>query len=109
MISRPKRSRFAGHIYSVAFCPVSTLLVDGNEAWGETDHAAREIRIEDGLHPDKERTIVMHEILHQVLELSNVALDEDVEEKVCTALGDALIGHMRDNVGLWRYLLQKAK
>ena len=34
---------------------------------------------------------------------------EYFEEKVCTALGDALIGHMRDNVGLWRYLLQKAK
>jgi hypothetical protein len=107
VIQRPKRSRFAGRTYVVTYEPQGSIVIDDKPSWGGADHEAQAICVEDGLHHDKERTILMHEVLHQIIELSNTELPEEVEEKICTVLGDALVGHMRDNVMLWRYLLQR--
>jgi hypothetical protein len=104
-MGRPSKSKFMGRAYSVAFVPQGS--IQAGDLWGETDHSLQLIRVEDGLHPDKERAIVLHEALHQVLSLSGADLPEKVEEQVCTLLGEAMIGHMRDNPTFWRYLMQR--
>ena len=96
-----------GRDYELSFAPTGSILMDGHQLWGETDHSAQTIRVEEGLPHDKERAIVLHETLHQILALADAGFPDKIEEKVCTLLGEALIGHMRDNPGYWRYLLQK--
>ncbi len=81
--------------------------IGDGDRWGETDHELQRILVQDGLTHEKEREVVLHEILHQILGLGNVGLSEDDEENVCTFLGAALVGHMRDNPTLWRYLHKK--
>lgn len=110
MIGRPKCSRFMGHDYSIAFVPENSLQnAEKEDLCGETNHSLQAIRIEDGMHPDKERSVVLHETLHQILALGNANLPEDIEEDICSLLGDALLGHMRDNVSYWRWLMRQQK
>lgn len=96
-----------GMDYRLSFDPPGSIGSLGAESWGETDHTLRTIRVEDNLPHDKERAVVTHEMLHQMIAASGMALPDKVEETICTFLGDALIGHMRDNPALWRYLLKK--
>ena len=105
MTARPSKSRFMGRTYKVAFSPEGT--VGDGTLWGQTDHSAQTIQVEEGLSHDKERGIITHEMLHQLLSLSGLALSESTEEAVCTYLGEALVGHIRDNPTFWRYLLQR--
>jgi hypothetical protein len=102
-MKRPARSRFMGIDYSLSFLPQ----VGEGEKWGETDHSLMNISVEDGLSHDKEREIVLHEILHQLMGLGHLELSPEDEERVATFMGTALIGHMRDNITLWRYLIKK--
>lgn len=94
-----------GYDYSITFDPV--VRVEGEECYGATNHDDQRISILEGMPHDRERDTVLHECIHQILSNANAGLDPEVEEKVCTLLGTALVGHMRDNVTLWRYLLQK--
>lgn len=100
---RPKRSRFMGISYTIDF-PAA---VGGGDRWGETDHEQQRIQVQDALTHDKEREVVLHEALHQMMGLGNIGLSPRDEEKVATFFGAALVGHMRDNPTLWRYLIQK--
>ena len=81
----------------------------GEELWGETDHSAQVICIETGLHPDKERVIVLHETLHQIIGQvgSPIGMSERQEEAICTLLGESLLGHVRENPAYWRYMLRR--
>lgn len=92
-----------GLVYHLSFPP----LVGEGEKWGETDHEKQTITVQDALPHDKEREIVMHEILHQMAGLGNLGIEPEDEETVATFFGAALIGHMRDNPTLWRYLIKK--
>ena len=89
--------------YQIRYSPS----VASGSQWGETDHSLQTIEVDETLAHDKEREIVMHEILHQMAGLGNLGLTDEDEEKVCTFFGAALIGHLRDNPTLWRYLLKK--
>jgi hypothetical protein len=102
---RPDVSKFMGIPYSISFPPK----VRGGVNWGETDHSAQTIEVEDGLAHNKECEVIVHEVLHQMASLGNLGLTTDDEEKVCTFFGAALLGHIRDNPKMWRYLLQKPK
>lgn len=103
-MNRPARSRFMGITYSLSYPP---LVGEAGEKWGETDHELQTIAVQDSLPHDKQREIVLHEILHQMAGLGNLGLGPEDEEKVATFFGAALVGHMRDNPTLWRYLLKK--
>lgn len=105
MPARPTRSRFMGQTYTISFDPV--VMVEGDECYGCCTHDDQSIHVLDGMPHDRERDTVLHESLHQMLSTANVGLDEVLEEKIVTFLGSALVGHMRDNPTLWRYLLQK--
>ncbi len=106
----PKRSRFMGTSYSIAYPPVVIGPVteaepDGERRWGQTDHEARSIEVEQGLAHDHKCEIVLHETIHQLWHMLGIeSTDEEIEERVATVLSRALIGHMRDNKLFWAYL-----
>lgn len=107
-MTRPSKSRFMGWVYEIEFLPPGQVKTDDDhDAWGTTDHNECRIRVEDNLHPDRERATVLHETIHQVLNLVGAQLPEEIEERVCTILGEALIGHMRDNPKFWQYLFKR--
>jgi hypothetical protein len=107
-MKRPARSRFMGQTYRVAFeSPDKVVNDEGSACYGTTEHDANRIQVCDNLGHDKERDTVLHECLHQILTLGGLGLEDEVEERLCTFLGTALIGHMRDNPGIWRYLNQR--
>ena len=105
MTKRPARSRFMGQSYTFSFDPAVT--VEGEECYGSCIHEDQSIHVLEGMPHDRERDTALHECMHQMFSTANVGLDGETEEKVVTFLGSALIGHMRDNPMLWRYLLQK--
>lgn len=99
-----------GRRYTIEFHPKNSLQDEnGDPIWGDTNHDEQLIRIEDGLPHDKERAIVLHEWYHQILSLLNVTLPAEQEEHLCTVLGEAHIGHIRDNPKFWRYIMRREK
>lgn len=96
-----------GHDYSITYVPSGTLSAGGDMCWGLTDTNEQTIQVEEGLSHDKERSITLHESLHQMITYSGLELDDETEEAIVSYLGDALVGHMRDNPSFWRYLVQR--
>jgi hypothetical protein len=109
-IERPLLSRAGGFDYAIDWVPTGSIQVDGEDAWGDTDHVAQKIRVEDNLSPERECGILIHETLHQQCGVSKVAFHgtpEEIEEQICSFVGDAIAGHIRDNPDFWRYVLRR--
>jgi len=108
MISRPKQSKFMGHVYKIVYRPSGTIKgEDGCELDGETDNQKTVISIEDGMVPSRERTVLIHEVIHQLFNSSSLDLPDDIEESVVTHLGLALGAHIQDNPLFWRYCTRR--
>ena len=68
-----------------------------------------EIFLEDGLHPDFEREVVLHECLHGVISYNEV-LSEDLkrfEEDIVKSLSPALLNLLQANPKLVAYLTKQ--
>lgn len=108
-ITRPVLSRWAGFVYAIIWKPAGTIKVDGDAAWASTDHNTQQIEAEEGMTPEREAAMLVHEILHQVVSTAKTEFKgtpDAVEEQACTFFGDALAGHIRDNPDFWRYLVK---
>jgi len=92
-----------GTAYAVSFPP----LVAGGDRYGETDNVKRIISVEEPLAHDLKRETLIHEVLHQLIYMTGLPLPAKTEEAVATVLGRSLLGHMRDNPALWRWVLQR--
>jgi hypothetical protein len=109
-IERPTGSRWGGFDYEVQWKPAGSLQVEGDDCYGTTEHITQIIEIEEGLKPERECAILIHEVGHQLAGTAKVNLGgepDDAEEKACTFFGDALAGHIRDNPDFWRYLIKR--
>lgn len=109
-IVRPTVSRWGGFDYEVKWMAPGSLNVDGDECYGTTEHITQTVEIEEGLKPEREAAILIHEVGHQLVGVAKVQLGgepDDAEEKACTFFGDALAGHIRDNPDFWRYLIAR--
>jgi hypothetical protein len=96
-----------GFVYKVLWLPPGAVKgSDGEECYGITDHDTQAISIDSGMSHDRERETVVHESLHQMFGTANLGLDYDLEEKIVSFMGAALVGHMRDNPAFWRYVMQ---
>ena len=51
-----------------------------------------------------QRSTMIHEILHQVFVVAGTGIDTDDEEKICRALEGGLLGALRENPDLVRWL-----
>jgi len=99
-----------GRSYTIEYHPHGSLKNDSGDAvWGDTDHEKQLIRIEDGLPHDKERATLIHEVFHQFFALLNITVTDELEEHICTVLGEATMGHIRTDPNFWRYVMQKQK
>lgn len=109
-ITRPVLSRWGGFDYAVLWKPRGSIQVDGVEAFASTDHTAQEIHAEEGMKPEREVGMLVHEVLHQVVSTAKASFHgtpDEIEEQVCTFVGDAIAGHVRDNPDFWRYLISR--
>lgn len=109
-IGRPANSRWGGFDYAVTWHPKGSIDVDGEAAFGDTDHNEQVIRIEEGLTPEREVALLVHEPLHQMIGTAKAVFQgttDEVEEQLCTFVGDAIAGHIRDNPDFWRYLIKR--
>jgi hypothetical protein len=107
-VTRPAVSRYGGFDYAVLYKPAGSIKVDGDDAFALTDHDAQEIHAEEGMKPEREVALLVHEAMHQMVSVTKVVFQgkpDDVEEQVCTFVGDAVAGHIRDNPDFWRYLV----
>ncbi len=101
----PKTSRFMGQRYRIEF--VETV-AEGTQ-YGETDHTKKLIQVESATDHDQQREVLLHEILHQLMHMTEIALTPEVEERVATLLGRAIYGHINDNRALWKWMQQPEK
>lgn len=109
-ITRPTLSRWGGFDYEIRWKPQGDVQHAGEPAYGETDHVGQAIDIEEGLKPEREVALLIHEPLHQMIGVAKVVFHgepDDIEEQVCTFVGDAISGHIRDNPEFWRYLIKR--
>lgn len=100
-----KSSRFMGRRYKVEFVEQ----VGEGDRYGQTDHVDKVIQIEASADHDQIREILLHEVIHQLAYMTELDLEEKAEERVATLLARALIGHMRDNVSMWRWIMRRER
>lgn len=74
----------------------------GNMALGEVYYHKAEIYLEDDLPPAMKRPMLMHEIIHVLLEQSGQAMA--TSEDTITALGYSITALIQNNPELVRYL-----
>ena len=98
-----------GHDYQIIWEPKGTIITEEDEVQclGLTDETTQSIRIEDGLPHTLERAVLVHEVLHQLLNSSGLALPAEVEEAIVTFLGEGLYFHIHANKSFWKYIQQK--
>lgn len=112
-IERPTLSRWAGLDYELVWKPRGSVTGDTPEelCYGTTEHEHQRIEIEEGHKPERECDTLIHETLHQVIGTAKQEFrgetTGDIEEAVCTFLGTAIAGHIRDNPNYWRWLINR--
>lgn len=103
-MNRPKKSDFHGIRFEITY--PSELKDDQEEgALGLTDHLKNSIQILDGQPHEREREVLIHEVLHQMAEYSGIAFRKNQEEQIVSYYGSALLSHIRDNPSFWRYVM----
>jgi hypothetical protein len=102
---KPARSRFMGAEYRIAYTP--EIKQDKDDCWGLTNHEEATILIASRLSKDIESEVLVHEVLHQMLNKSGMDLSPKREEQLVSFLGGAIAGHIADNPSFWRYLMRK--
>jgi len=75
------------------------------DAWGYYVEPTRRITLRPGMNPDKEREVMLHEVLHAAVTAGNLSMasDED-EERVVAGLTGPLLDALRRNPKLVAYL-----
>lgn len=101
-MDRPRRSRYASRDFSVQWKKEVTLGEDQCNGLCSID--SRTIEIREGLPPEFEAEVLVHEVLHQLWNFGGLPSDVDVEEQIVGYFGKALTAHMKENPGLWRYV-----
>jgi hypothetical protein len=107
---KPAQSQHLGRRFKILWQKAGSITLRVKNAtihcYGLTDTEKGTIRMEEGLRPSKEREVLVHEVLHQLLATQQFEwLDPTREEEVVQFLGVALGAHLAENPGLWTYLL----
>lgn len=97
-----KRLQILGREFSTK--RVSALAELGDK-WGDCCPFGQEIRIEDGMVPESETHIVVHEILHGYDDILGI----DLEHKQIDSLAYSVIDLIRNNPQLVKYITEKKK
>lgn len=76
---------------------------------GHCDYAAQVITIEPNLGPDSMAEVLLHEVIHAVLEQASSGLNADQQEAAAHALGNGLLDVLRRNPALTAYLVAEVE
>lgn len=77
----------------------------GQDSNGHYVEDARKIVVRPDLTPDKEREVLMHEVLHAVMTAANLVWpDVEDEERIVKAMAGPLLSTLRDNPKLVTFL-----
>lgn len=80
-------------------------LLDSDHKAGHCSASRLVIAVDADQEPSQMADTVVHEVVHALLAVSG--LDDDIEERVCLALGPGLLGVLQDNPELVRWLAAK--
>jgi hypothetical protein len=72
--------------------------------YGMSDKSTQRIVIRPGMAAGFKRQIVLHEIVHQLLDDSGLELATEIEEQICLSLQAPLLGLLKDNPDLVAWL-----
>ena len=70
--------------------------VDNHPDYGECDKLNRVIQIRSNQNKDQMIDTIFHELAHAIWDLMGLPEDDDMEEKVCTAMGRGFGSLLRD-------------
>ena len=76
----------------------------GDQVFGMGNKAEQIIILRPGMAPGFARQILIHEIIHQLFDVSGLQLEKDVEEQVCLSIQSPMLGVLRDNPDLVAWL-----
>ena len=91
------------HTYKVVTVPDGIL--NGAGRVGQTCAMTGVIAIDNEQSRSQMADTVIHELVHAVLNVTD--LDNEIEERVCLALGPGLLGVLRDNPALVKWLVKR--
>jgi len=100
-MSLPKKVNIMDHIYKVKI--VDDLhMKNGIYLYGAVDHTRRIIKINSGMHPEVEKTTLVHEMLHAVIHIAGHSdLDDAIEERITDCISQALLPLLKTNPKLF--------
>jgi hypothetical protein len=104
-----------GHDYKIVWKPKGSVKAEGPggkkfQCYGLTDEATQTIQMEDGNPPSLERSTLLHEVFHQMINSSSALdIDGELEERIAEFLGETFTSHIRDNPAFWRYVTAPIK
>ena len=92
-----------GFTYTVLFQPQQ--IHDGKDYnWGMCDNEKQIIQVWRGLTPQRQRQVLVHEIIHAIFEL--MAIEQGNEENVCDCVSLGLVVVLKDNPWLVKWLVK---
>lgn len=104
---RPKRSKFMGQYFKIDYVDK---VIDSDEPdkrlFGMLHDEESVILIRDGMDHEREREVLLHEVTHQLFNMSGIKWSGDQEESVTSFLGAALLSHIRENKKFWSYIME---
>jgi len=80
------------------------LIVNGKECGGEIDYLTTKIKILNSLSKEKQKWVLMHEIMHGIMYERHLEDNKTTDETVLDELASAFIALIRDNPELIKLL-----
>lgn len=78
---------------------------DNSRAYGMCDKGTHTILIQEGMRPQKEAEVLLHEVFHAIYDVSGLGLMDNMpEEPIVNMLGYHMLQVIRDNPNLMAYL-----
>ena len=99
-MKRPKTVRILGRVFKVTYVIKGSL---ADDELGEVDLGKQRIAILEGMAADKERAVLLHEIVHGIDDI----LDLRMSEKQVEGIENGLFAVLSDNPRLPSYLRRK--
>lgn len=81
---------------------------DCAENYGLYYSAAQEIHLNPGMNARRRGEVIIHEILHGIVDMMNMGLKDD-EERIVRAFALGIAGTIRDNQKLWGEIIKALK
>ena len=98
---KPTKLTILGFSYRVVFEPQQ--IHDGKDYnWGMCNNETQTIQVWAGLSEQRQRQVLLHEVIHAVFEL--MAVSQGNEENVCDCVSLGLFMVLRDNPEMARWL-----